>query len=110
MRSQIKKLLVAFWLLSCLGILFCQTPWNADFSRKYNYLLPDPNSLPREICRADSAHGFDVQKYEITLTVNDASHYIFGNVLATVTATENLTSMSYELSNLSVSNVLVNGI
>ncbi|HPS61007.1 MAG TPA: M1 family aminopeptidase [Candidatus Cloacimonas sp.] len=110
MKSWIKKILVAFWLLTCLGILFCQTPWNADFSRKYNYPVAETNPLPGEICRADSAHGFDVQKYEITLTVNDASHYIFGNVLATVTATENLTSMSYDLAGLSVSNVLVNGV
>jgi len=59
--------------------------------------------------RADSLTGFDVQKYEITLSINDQTHVINGNVLATVLAEENLSSLSYELNALTVSSVLVNG-
>ncbi|HPA24605.1 MAG TPA: glutamyl aminopeptidase, partial [Candidatus Cloacimonas sp.] len=110
MRLQVKKALLAFIMLMCIGLLLCQTTRNAKPGRKYNNPLALQSCPADEICRADSAHGFDVQKYEITLTINDASHIIVGNVLATVTATENLTSMSYELRGLNVSNVLVNGI
>ncbi len=98
-------------LLICLlflGASLCAIPnWDASPSRKYN----QPNSVYRayEPVRADSAHGFDVQKYVITLSVNDASHQINGNVLATVNATANLSSITYELRHLTVSNVLVNG-
>ena len=110
MRLQVKKALLAFIMLMCIGLLLCQTTRNAKPGRKYNNPLALQSCPADEICRADSAHGFDVQKYEITLTINDASHIIVGNVLATVTATENLTSMTYELRGLNVSNVLVNGI
>lgn len=60
-------------------------------------------------CRADSLTGFDVQKYELTLTINQSTHQINGNVLATVLAEQNLTSLPYELVGLTVSSVLVNG-
>jgi aminopeptidase N len=59
--------------------------------------------------RADSLTGFDVQKYEITLSINDQSHVITGNVLATVLAEQSLSSLQYELRSLTVSSVLVNG-
>ncbi len=59
--------------------------------------------------RADSLTGFDVQKYEITLSINHQTHQINGNVLATVMAEEHLTTLPYNLIGLSVSSVLVNG-
>ena len=59
--------------------------------------------------RADSLHGFDVQKYEITLAVDDVQRSIDGNVLATVIATDALSSIQYELNDLDVSQVKVNG-
>ncbi len=62
-----------------------------------------------EACRADSLTGFDVQSYAITLSINQAAHTVSGNVLATVLAEENLSSLQYELVGLSVSSVLVNG-
>lgn len=58
--------------------------------------------------RADSAHGFDVQKYVITLAIDQQAHTISGNVVATVLATSNLPSIAYNLESLSVSSVLVN--
>ena len=63
-----------------------------------------------ETARADSAHGFDVQKYEITLNINQAAHTVAGFVTATVLATENLSSISYNLESLAVSAVQVGGI
>ncbi len=110
MRLQVKKVLLTLSLFISIGVLFCQPIENVKPGHKYSFPMPQNAHLEEEICRADSAHGFDVLKYEITLTINDALHYIWGNVLATVIATENLTSMSYELTGFNVSNVLVNGI
>ncbi|MDD2332475.1 MAG: M1 family aminopeptidase, partial [Candidatus Cloacimonetes bacterium] len=59
--------------------------------------------------RADSATGFDIQKYEIFLNINHTNHYIQGNVLATVLAEENLSSIQYNLEALTVTQVLVDG-
>lgn len=98
------------WMLICLlflgGLLYALPNWDASPSRKYNQ--PQSAYKAYEPVRADSAHGFDVQKYVITLSVNDASHQINGNVLATVNATANLSSITYELRHLTVSSVLVN--
>ncbi len=58
--------------------------------------------------RADSATGFDVTKYEITLAINDQTHFINGNVKAYVTAESALTGLDYNLIGLTVSQVLVN--
>ena len=110
MKLQVKKVLLTLGLFISIGVLFSQTIENVKPGHKYSSPMPQNAYLEEEICRADSAHGFDVLKYEITLTINDALHYIWGNVLATVIATENLTSMSYELTGFNVSNVLVNGI
>jgi hypothetical protein len=60
--------------------------------------------------RADSLHGFDVQKYTITLTINDIAHSISGNVVANVLATSNLDAIDYNLVGLNVSQVLVNDV
>jgi len=62
-----------------------------------------------ESARADSAHGFDVTKYELFLDVDTANHYIEGTVIAHVTATEVITQIAYEIESLSVSEALVNG-
>ncbi len=59
--------------------------------------------------RADSSHGFDMLRYEITLDIDDQDHYIEGFVTATVMADEYLTEIDYELEELEVSSVLVNG-
>lgn len=61
-----------------------------------------------EHIRADSAHGFDVQKYDITLEIDDQTHYIEGTVIADVIAEETLTQIQYELESLNVNEVLVN--
>ncbi|MDY0151329.1 MAG: M1 family aminopeptidase [Candidatus Cloacimonas sp.] len=108
-----KRILTIFGLWAAF-VLFCSTAyampgWDASASRKY--LRPQQElTAPRyEASRADSAHGFDVQKYEITLNIDDATHVVNGNVLATVIAETYLPTITYELSNLTVSSVLVNG-
>lgn len=99
-----------FMLLLVLCSLNAQRVWDASASRKYNRPLPNQEFYRWENCRADSAHGFDVQKYEITLTITQSPNTINGNVLATVLATENLQSISYELVGLTVNQVKVNGV
>jgi len=60
--------------------------------------------------RADSLHGFDMQHYDISIELFPTTHYIEGNVIAEVTATEdNLTQVTYELESLNVTSVYVNG-
>lgn len=107
MNIQVKKLFIILVLITIFAMFGAQTTHLVKPTRKYNFC---PAKAEKEICRADSAHGFDVQKYEITLAINDTTHYITGNVLATVNATAPLSSITYELSNLTVSNVKVNGI
>ena len=62
-----------------------------------------------EETRADSAHGFDVLNYDITMEIDDENESISGIIIATVKAEEILSEISYELENMSVENVLVNG-
>lgn len=61
-----------------------------------------------EQTRADSAHGFDVTKYELWLEVDDVSHMITGTVNAEVTATDDLTEITYDLVGMTVDEVLFN--
>jgi hypothetical protein len=60
--------------------------------------------------RADSAHGFDITKYEIYLTVNDQTHNLSGKVITYVTAEETLSGIDYNLIGLTVSQVKVNNV
>ncbi len=94
-------LLFVFTLLICTSLFALpkpmRKPWSAEAIRAHNH------------SRADSLHGFDVQKYEITLAINDVQQSVNGNVLATVIATEALSSIQYELNDLTVSQVKVNG-
>ena len=62
-----------------------------------------------EYTRADSAHGFDILHYDVTITINDQDQYIFGAVETTVIAEETLSEISYELEGLDVDGVLLNG-
>ncbi|PID27925.1 MAG: hypothetical protein CSB55_07010 [Candidatus Cloacimonadota bacterium] len=59
--------------------------------------------------RADSAHGFDVQSYDISIAVDDESQYLSGTVTAVVSAEEDLSEINYELEALTVEEVKVNG-
>jgi hypothetical protein len=63
-----------------------------------------------EEIRADSAHGFDVLNYDITIDIDDQDHYIEGTVIATVVAEETLTEMQYELESLNINQIQVNGV
>jgi len=62
-----------------------------------------------EETRADSAHGFDVQHYDLSIDIYDSNQYIEGTVIATVLAEETLTEIQYELESLNVDEVWVNG-
>ncbi|MCB5286451.1 MAG: T9SS type A sorting domain-containing protein [Candidatus Cloacimonetes bacterium] len=87
-------------------ILGAQASEGARLSRKYHN--PSPIGLSQS-ARADSATGFDVQKYTIELSIAQDPNTISGNVLAEVLAEEALPTLSYNLIGLTVSQVLVNG-
>jgi len=74
--------------------------------RKAERLFGNLQSYPT---RADSATGFDVQKYTIDISISQDPAFINGNVLAEVLAEEDLSSITYHLVGLEVSSVLVNG-
>jgi hypothetical protein len=59
--------------------------------------------------KADSATGFDVQKYTIDISISQNPNSIEGNVIAEVLAEDALTQITYELEGLNVSLVKVNG-
>jgi aminopeptidase N len=83
------------------------------FASLFLYGHPKPTQLPmvisHETVRADSAHGFDIQHYDLSIDIYDANNYIEGTVIATVLAEEQLTEIQYELESLNVDEVLVNG-
>jgi len=62
-----------------------------------------------EEARADSAHGFDVLNYDISMEINDASEHISGTVVTEIIAEEILSEIQFELEEMSVSSVLLNG-
>ena len=69
----------------------------------YRRVLDDIHS------RADSAHGFDVLSYDITIDIDQQEEYIEGVVVSTIRAEENLDSITFELEELTVDEILVNG-
>ncbi len=60
--------------------------------------------------RIDSLHGFDVISYFIDIEIDDQEQYIEGSVEAVVVAQENLEVVEYNLVDLEVSSVLVDGV
>ncbi len=83
------------------------------FASLFLYGHPKPTQLPmaisHETVRADSAHGFDVLHYDITMEIDEINEFISGSVEALVEADEVISEISYELENMSVDNVLLNG-
>jgi len=61
-----------------------------------------------ESVRADSAHGFDVLHYDITMAIDDQSSYLEGTVVATIQAEELLTEITLELAELTVDEIRIN--
>lgn len=106
-----KKVLFALICLYIVTLSLGGMPLEDRPSKKY--WNPDPD---RELIhtsrssRPDSATGFDIQKYEIFLQINDVARTINGKVIATVLAEANLSSISYNLKHLNVSQVKVNNI
>ena len=98
-----------YFILICLlafSILGAQASEDARLSRKYHNLATTGLS---HSARADSATGFDVQKYTIALSISQDPNTISGNVLAEVLAEETLPILTYNLIGLTVSQVLVDG-
>ncbi|MBT7468971.1 MAG: T9SS type A sorting domain-containing protein [Candidatus Cloacimonetes bacterium] len=62
-----------------------------------------------EMTRADSAHGFDVLNYDVSMEIDDENEFISGVVVATVEAEEMMTEISYELDEMNVGVVFLNG-
>jgi len=73
--------------------------------RLRSYVVP----VEYEETRADSAHGFDVLTYDITMNIDEAQDYVSGAVIAVVEAEETLTEISYELEQMTVIDVFLNG-
>jgi hypothetical protein len=97
MMFFLRRSLVILFLLALCFQLFA---WRGFYS-----LQPSE----REISRADSLTGFDVQKYTVDLQIDDANHYLEGSVTAEVLAEADLNQIQYRLAggNLAVSKVLV---
>lgn len=100
--NKVFKPLCAFFFC----FLLLTTSISLSAMQKYWSDLPSTQNIERH----DSLTGFDITKYILTLTINDATHFINGNVKAFVTAESNMTSISFELmgGTLAVSQVLVN--
>jgi len=67
------------------------------------------SSLNYEMTRADSAHGFDVLHYDITMGIDEATSFVSGFVIAVVEAEETITEIVYELDAMTVVDVQLNG-
>ena len=65
--------------------------------------------VPYEEVRADSAHGFDILSYDITMEIDEVSDFVSGSVIAIVEAEEVLTEIIYELEAMTVIDVQLNG-
>lgn len=64
----------------------------------------------QSVNKAEIETGFDVQKYTITLSIEQDPNYVCGYVLAEVLAETDLQGISYNLEGLEVSSVEVNGV
>ncbi len=95
-----RKLLFFLFILIFTATLFARPAYDMSM---YRSVLDDIHS------RADSAHGFDVLSYDVTIDIDQQEEYIEGIVLATIDAEENLTQITFELEELTVDEVLVNG-
>ncbi len=97
-----KRLKTIFFviLIIFVSLLYAYHP---EFNNSQNNIYP-----AYDFSKADSLHGFDMQKYIITLNIDSQNHFIQGNVEATVLAQEDMTHIQYELEALQVTQVLVN--
>ncbi len=101
MKKENRVLCIVLFIISLIAL-------NTSLSAMQKYWTDEPST--RNIERHDSLTGFDITKYVQTIKINDATHYIEGNIKAYVTSESNLTNMTYELmgGTLAVTQVLVN--
>ena len=99
-----KKILLFTFIFCLLTFTFSF----ADIPREYFHKQYETfGTIPS---RADSVHSYDALSYEINLQLFPSTHYISGNVFAKIMAKEdNLSQISYELEQLNVDSVFVNG-
>ncbi|MDA3814144.1 MAG: M1 family aminopeptidase [Candidatus Cloacimonetes bacterium] len=97
-----KKLTLIFLFLLLIVSVYARPRYDRDQALV--------SSLHYEMTRADSAHGFDVLSYDITMEIDEVNDYISGAVIAIVEAEEVLTEIIYELEAMTVIDVQLNGI
>ena len=96
-----KKIILTFlFLLLIVSVFACP---RCD---RHKTSLP---SVRYEMTRADSAHGFDVLSYDITMEIDEVNDYVSGSAIAVVEAEEVLTEIIYELEAMTVIDVQLNG-
>ncbi len=90
---------------------FCLLPFTFSFAEiPRGYFHKQYETFGTIPSRSDSVHSYDALSYEINLQLFPSTHYISGNVRAKIMAKEdNLTEVSYELEQLNVDSVFVNG-
>ncbi len=91
---------LSFLLGFSFTVLFATQPFWSE--------LPSTQTIERH----DSLTGFDITKYDLSLSINDQTHYLNGVVEAQVTAESNLTGIDYNLmgGTLNVTEVKVNDV
>ncbi|MEA2103414.1 MAG: M1 family aminopeptidase [Candidatus Cloacimonadota bacterium] len=99
-----KILVISIFMILISTLSYAEIP--RDLFHKTN----SPAGFFRMNSRADSLHSYDALSYEINLQIFPSDHSICGNVLAKIQSKENnLTEVSYELEQLNVDSVFVNG-
>ena len=88
-----KKLLVILFMFSTLLVA--------------HPVFTSPEANYNQPARADSAHGFNVISYDISLDIDDQNEFIEGTVIANIFAEEILTEISFELEQFTVNSVFL---
>ncbi|MBC8526031.1 MAG: T9SS type A sorting domain-containing protein [Candidatus Cloacimonetes bacterium] len=105
-----KKIILSFTFY-LLIFSFCLLTFSFSFAEiPREYFHKKCDAFGKIPSRADSVHSYDALSYEINLQLFPETEYISGNVLAKIQAKEdNLTEIVYELEQLNVDSIFVNG-
>ncbi|MCD6176453.1 MAG: hypothetical protein J7K29_01285, partial [Candidatus Cloacimonetes bacterium] len=96
-----KKLTLIFLFLLLIVFIFARP--------RYDRHKTSLSGIMYEESRADSAHGFDVINYDLTMNIDEVNDFISGAVIAIVEAEEILSEISYELEQMTIIDVFLNG-
>ncbi len=97
-----KKLATMNFILFICAILFSSPAYTPN--HRHRDMI-----IHTESARADSATGFDVLHYSISMAIDDVNESVVGSVIATVQAEEIISEISYEMTAMNVDAILVNG-